>query len=79
MPKGQPYGKGSRETRKPLLSRDQIIEIMRYLGWHTQNEDGSIPDDVFHVARELAGKVVEDVLLPSIIATAMDKYRAEHK
>ena len=65
--------------RQDSLSRDQIIEALTFLGWHTRNEDGTIPDDVFNVARNLSGKVVESPMLSSFLATAMDEERARLK
>lgn len=79
MSRSVPYGKGSRTMTKDVLSRDQIIEVMRFLGWHTHEKNGDIADDVFHVAAKMAGKYKECVMLPTWIAAEMNAYRAAHK
>lgn len=76
MTKPEPYGKGTRSNGKDAMSRDQVLDAMRYLGWSTHDEAGTVTDEAFHVSRELAGKVTESVMLGSLIATAVDNYRA---
>lgn len=59
------------------MTRDQILDTMRYLGWITHDENGQITDEAFHVSRELAGKVAYGVMTGSVIAAAVDSYRAK--
>lgn len=59
------------------LSAEEVRERMRFLGWITHDQDGNVTDECFHVSRELAGKVVDSVVLSSQIATAVDAYRAK--
>ncbi len=58
------------------MGRDDILNIMQYLGWITHDETGTITDEAYHVARELAGKVTYNVMLSCQIGEAVDKYRA---
>lgn len=57
------------------LSAEQVIEAMRYLGYITYDEQGTTTNEAYHVGRELAGKVKENVMLPVLIAQEVDKFR----
>lgn len=58
-----------------LLSKDQIIRKMRYLGFITENEDGTQNDLAWRTAAALHDKCVESVILPMQIATEYEKQK----
>ena len=57
------------------LTKDQIIRKMRYLGFITENEDGTQNDLAWRTAAALHDKCVESVMLPMQIATEYDKQK----
>lgn len=62
-----------------MLSRDQIIDAMKFLGYTTHDEQGNIFPDIAAVADRMAGKYTETVMLPSYIATELTAERAKTK
>lgn len=57
------------------LTKDQIIRRMRYLGFITENEDGTQNELSWRTAEALHDKHVESVMLPSAIATEYGKQK----
>lgn len=51
------------------MTFDQIIATMKYLGYVTHDENGRMTDLATATARELAGKVLENITLSPTIAT----------
>lgn len=60
-----------------LLGFQEVIDAARYLGWHTHNQEGVLDRDAQEVARRLAGKVTESVMLGTLIGAEFDRVRAE--
>lgn len=60
-----------------VLGFDEVIDTARFLGWHTHDAEGALTGETKEVARALAGKVTESVVLPTLIAAEYDRYRAE--
>ena len=59
-----------------LLGFEEVVQAARFLGWFTHDEQGVITDETKEVARNLAGKVTESVVLPSLLAAEYDRIRA---
>lgn len=73
----QPYGKGSRSGGGDVLSRDQVLEAMAYLGYETRDERHELYDDAYKTAAALAGKVKENIMLPVLIAQEYAKHHVK--
>ncbi len=54
--------------KQDAMSRDQVIDAMRFLGYVTHDERGNLFDQAYHTAAALAGRVGEDVMLGVWIA-----------
>lgn len=67
----------AKKEHKGPLSTEQVIEAMRFLGYHTHDEQGTVTDEAYHVGRELADKVKENVVLPVLIAEEVTRYRSK--
>lgn len=56
------------------MTRDQILDAMKYLGYPIRTEQGDLRDDAYATAAALAGRVTENITLPSAIATEYAKH-----
>lgn len=64
-----------KRKEKGVLGFDEVMDVARYLGWHTHDENGERNSLAVAVCKELAGKVKENVVLPTLIAAEFDKQR----
>lgn len=61
-----------------LLNRQELIDLMAFLGYVTHDKEGRLYADIGRVAERMENKYREnDVMLPSWIVKEIDKERSQ--